>query len=321
MAKTLEYNATLIERTDFMEGLANFRIRPDEPLSPGWFVPGQYVTLGLNRDAAAGEGDLPESVRRPMSIASAPEQADAIDFYIRYVDHPESSLPFTHLLWRIKPGDRIYWRPGAVGHFTIEGTLGAGDSRLKVMLAAGTGLAPFMSIVRSRVLQDPDARMDDLAIVHGASYPAAIGYQEELEGYVERNGLRYVPTVSRPKEAPEWRGATGRAEALFSPERIEDTERRLGLEPGFLHPERAGVLVCGLQGTVTNSLCDLLYRGFVPDNRKIRRALGVADDVKASFSSSSTTTPPSSISRTPRWSPSSGRGSKRRAAERGRASS
>lgn len=283
MAKTLEYNATLIERIDMMEGLAVFRIRPDEPLTPGWFTPGQYVTLGLNRDAAAGEGDLPGSVRRPMSIASAPEETDAIDFYVRYVDHPESTLPFTHLLWRINVGDRLYWRPGAVGHFTVEDTLGAGDPRLKLMIAAGTGLAPFISIVRSRALKDPAARMDDLAIVHGASYPAAIGYREELEGYVERNGLRYVPTVSRPKEAADWQGATGRAEALFTPARIEDTERRLGLAPGELTPENAGVLVCGLQGTIASSVCDLLYRGFIPDNRKLRRALEIADELPASF--------------------------------------
>ncbi|NJL28097.1 MAG: hypothetical protein HC897_09455 [Thermoanaerobaculia bacterium] len=54
IAKTLGVNATLIERIDFMAGLATFRIRPDEPLPPGWFIPGQDVTLGLNRDAAAG---------------------------------------------------------------------------------------------------------------------------------------------------------------------------------------------------------------------------------------------------------------------------
>jgi len=283
MPKSLEYNATLIERIDLMEGLAIFKIRPDEPLEKGWFIPGQYVTLGLNRDAEAGDGDLPESVRRPMSIASAPEEDDAIEFYIRYVNYPESKLPLTHLLWRVPVGERMYWRPGAVGHFTIEGTAGADDDRLKVMVAAGTGLAPFVSIARSRVLRDPNARLDDLAIIHGASYPAALGYREELEGYAEKNGLRYLPTVSRPKEAPEWRGQAGRAEALFEPGRLEQTEELLGLEPGELRPERAAILVCGLQGTIANTAMDLLYRGFVPDNRKIRRALEIDQETAPSF--------------------------------------
>ena len=52
-----------------------------------WFVPGQYCVLGMNN------ADKPElgSVRRSMSIASAPEDEGPIEFYIRWVAKPKNS--------------------------------------------------------------------------------------------------------------------------------------------------------------------------------------------------------------------------------------
>lgn len=70
MAKPLEYNATLTERVDVTEALTLFRITPDQaPAQHPWFVPGQYCVLGLNNTEKPELG----SVRRSMSIASAPE--------------------------------------------------------------------------------------------------------------------------------------------------------------------------------------------------------------------------------------------------------
>ena len=37
-------------------------------------------------------------------------------------------------------------------------------------------------------------------LLHGASYPADLGYRDELMKYVEVNGLKYYGTVSRPKD-------------------------------------------------------------------------------------------------------------------------
>ena len=289
MAKPLEYNATLVERIDLEPALAIFKIQPDEV--PGevatrdpWFVPGQYMTLGLNRDEIPGQDDpRPVSVRRPMSIASAPEEGHTVEFYIRYVSHPESDLPLTHLLWKIHAGARMYMRPVATGKFTVEDTLGADDPRIKLCIAAGTGLAPFISIVRSRILRDPKARLDDIAILHGASYSMSLGYKDELEHLVKDHGLRYAPTISRPKEEPDWKGLGGRVEALLDPDRIEETEAALGLRAGDLRPSKAGVLICGLNGTIAQTIINLAPRGFVPDNRKLRRALAIDDTRPASL--------------------------------------
>ena len=284
MAKPLTYNATVVERIDTTDALAVFKVRPDEPIPADpqtglVFLPGQYVTLGLNNEEKPELG----SVRRPMSIASAPEERESLEFYIRYVSHPESDNPLTHLLWKTRAADRMYLRPKAVGKFTIEDTVGAGDPRLRVCVAAGTGLAPFISCVRSEVLRDPRADLSRWAVLHGASFPADLGYREELEELQRKHGLVYLSSVSRPWLAPEWEGDQGRVEDYFLPERLDDTEKRLGLGPGELRPDRTAIFICGLQGTIGRTIERLLGRAFVPDNRKIRRALEVPDEVDPSL--------------------------------------
>ena len=94
MAKLLPYNASLVERVDLEPTLAIFTVRPDSvPRRKGaaeddpWFLPGQYVTIGMNReDPDATDDPRPLSVRRAMSIASAPETEGVYELYIRYVN-------------------------------------------------------------------------------------------------------------------------------------------------------------------------------------------------------------------------------------------
>lgn len=279
MAKNVEYNATLVERIDLTPALAVFKIRPDEPVTEvPRFKPGQYMTLGLNNEARPELG----SVRRPMSIVSAPEEGDVFEFYIRYVSHPESENPLTHLLWKTRADDRIFLRSKAAGNFTLEDTIGTDDRRKKICVAAGTGLAPFLSMVRSVVLRDPEASLDDFVILHGASYPADLGYREELADLVRR-GLHYFGTISRPKEAPDWQGDVGRVEDYFAPGRIEALEQKIGLPPGGLLPKNAAVFICGLQGTIGETVMRLLPRGFVPENKKLRKALEIEEDRHAAL--------------------------------------
>lgn len=279
MAKPLTYNATLAERIDLTPLLAIFKVVPDAPpAGDGRFVPGQYLTLGLNNETRPELG----SVLRPMSIASAPEERGVFEFYIRYVSHPESDNPLTHLLWTTKAPDRLFMTARAKGTFTVRDTVGDDDPRLRVCVAAGTGLAPFVSMVRSLHLAGRDADLGRYAILHGASYPADLGYREELSE-LARRGLRYLTSVSRPHEAPEWRGDAGRVEDYFLPDHLADLEERLGLGAGGLTPDRAAIFICGLQGTIGQTIVRLVHRGFVPDNRKLRRALEVPDDVPASL--------------------------------------
>lgn len=281
LAKTLAYNATLVGREDLTPTLSIFRVEPDEDL-PGtgpWFVPGQYMVIGLNNE------EQPElaGVLRPMSIASAPEDRDVVEFYIRYVNHPTSDNPLTHLLWKAKAGDRMFMRPKPAGKFTLLDTVGSDDPRLLVFVSAGTGLAPFVSIVRSFHNREPEASLSRFAVLHGVSYPDDLGYREELTALQESHGLRYVPTVSRPGEASDWSGATGRVETLFAPDQLPELEARLGLDSGDLRPQGAAVFVCGLQGTIGKTIEHLAGRGFVPDHKRIRTALGIDDEAADSL--------------------------------------
>jgi ferredoxin--NADP+ reductase len=277
--KVLAYNATLVRRDDFTAELTTFHVKYDAPM-PGEgpaFVPGQYVAIGLNNTEVPEKG----SVRRSMSILSAPEQRDVYEFYIRWVKHPESDNPLTHLLWKMKDGDKIFMTKKPVGVFTVKDTVGETDPRWRLYVAAGTGLAPFVSMLRSEHLRDANADMSKTVLLHGASYPADLCYWEELEGYAKQHGLHYFRTCSRPKEAPDWKGDAGRVEEYFKPDKLVELERKLGLEAGALTPRSCGVLICGLQGTIAETIQRLAPRGFVPDNRRIRKALEVPDDMPA----------------------------------------
>lgn len=291
MAKSLTYNATLVERVDINPKLAIFRIRPDQqiPSEDSWFIPGQYMVIGLNNLQAAELG----GVQRPMSIASPPECHEWVEFYVRYVDQPDSENPLTHLLWQINTGDRLYCRLHPAGKFTLAQTVGENDPRLKVFVAAGTGLAPFVSMLESLRRQNPQVRLEDYVVIHGASYEADLGYRAHMEMLAKQHGLHYFATVSRPQENHNWQGAKGRAEDFFREDRLLEFEQQLGLPVGGFSPRSAQVLICGLQGTIGQCIERLLARGFVPDNHRLRRTLEVPEEVPASlFYEAYDTTPP-----------------------------
>lgn len=283
MAPPVKYNATLLERIDLTGKLAIFRVRPDatwgkrkDGTIPD-FEPGQYVSLGLNDPADPIDG----GVIRPYSIASPPEQKDHLEFYIRYVTHPQSPAPMTHLLWRLKPGDRLHLGRRIIGDFTMGRTLGPDDPRLKVFVAAGTGLAPFASILLSIVRQG--LSVDKFAVLHGASIPQDLGYQEDLMALFRDAPQRYTPTISRPKLAPDWPGEKGRVETFFDDEKLSVIEGRLDLGEGELTPDNAVIFICGLYGTIKNTLARLLRRGFVPNDFLINRALGLLKEPPSLF--------------------------------------
>lgn len=267
MKGALPDNATLIERIDVAPQLAIFRVRPDDaPVDGGpWFVPGQYVTLGL--------GDL----QRAYSIASDPGERRWLEFYIRYARNPETETPLTHRLFELAAGARLHAGEKIAGRFTLERTAGAGDERVKVLVAAGTGLAPFVSMVRDASRHGAAERLARLAILHGVSHPNELGYRDELEAARDRFGLRYVPSVSRPAENPGWRGRTGRVETLLAAGATPSIEPELGLGDGGMRPDRALAYVCGFRGTIAGTVRSLLRRGFVPEDRRLRRLLQIPE--------------------------------------------
>jgi ferredoxin--NADP+ reductase len=151
------------------------------------------------------------------------------------------------------------------------------------MVAAGTGAAPFVSMIRSEVCRNPVADLSKWVLLHGASYPTELGYRQELLALSRANGLKYYGTVSRPSEAHDWTGDIGRVESFFDPERLQEFERRLGLAAGGFTSDNAVVLVCGLTATIGGVLVRLIDRGFIPHAKVLRDVLGVPSDVSASL--------------------------------------
>jgi ferredoxin--NADP+ reductase len=257
-------NATLVERIELDATLVIFRIRPDvvPPAGTPWFTSGQYVSIGI--------GD----VQRAYSIASAPAERRFVEFYIRFAREPATEEPLTHLLWKLPIGARLHLGEKIVGRFTLERTIAADDPRTRLLVAAGTGVAPFVSMVRHARSQNDAAALLHLAVLHGASHPHELAYADELADAAQRFGLRYLPTVSRPDGHPEWTGLTGRVESLFDDGKL----------PGVhLSPDAAVVYVCGFQNTIAGSVRRLLSKGFMPEERRLRRVLGIPDDRKPSL--------------------------------------
>lgn len=266
-------NATLVDRLDLSREFAIFRMRPDRVPRPEepWFEPGQHVHLALAGDAKEG----PEWVERPFSAASEPEERRWIEFYIHGVSASGATDLFIERLWTKRPGDRLRVGSRFSGRFTLRNTVGSNDTRLKVLVAAGTGIGPFVSMVRRAARRGHEGELDRLVVLHGASRPDGLAYAEELQSILNRGGERYFPTLSRSPTPAGWRGSEGRVETFFDGPRLAELERTLGLGEGGLVPRNAIVYVCGYRETVLGIVLRLLHRGFVPDDRELRRLIGI----------------------------------------------
>ncbi len=221
--RTVELNATLLERIDFNPELAVFRIRPDSGRIPD-FEPGQYTTLGLPDPAAPPE--KPRLIRRAYSIASSPNQKDCMEFYIVLVK--EGKL--TPLLWQLKSGDKIFMDDRCKGNFTMEGVP---DGVELVMISTGTGLAPYISMMRT---YRPTKRWPKWIIINGVRHAVDLGYKEELEAAAKEGDVVYVPMVTRD---PDYPGVKGRVTSLLEDNRFEE------VTGSRLDPQRCHVFLCG----------------------------------------------------------------------------
>lgn len=210
------------------DGVLSLRSTRDDAFA---FLPGQYVRLGL-RKADGG------TVWRPFSMVSSPQEGE-LEFLARLVPGGEFSEP----LARVRPGDPLLVERRVLGFLTLD-RLAAGKSLW--MVASGTGLGPFISILR-----DPQAAagFDDLVIVHSVRQAGELAYRDEitsraagtaasLGSATSASGPRvhYVPVVTR-EDVP---GAL--RERI--PRLIESGELQAAAGVA-LDPEHARVMACG----------------------------------------------------------------------------
>ena len=261
--------ARLESKQDVADGLSIFRFALASDFQ---FKPGQYATLWLTHRE--------KTIPRPYSIVSSPSETRSLEFYINLVEHGR----LTPSLWdpEVVRGlndsqhETYVEITGPRGRFVLD----RHDSRDLVFVASGTGLAPFISMIRTLngdYLADPKAfRPLTVYVIHGVSYSRNLGYRRELEGLAAETirdprrklAVIYVPTISRPHMDPAWSGPIGRAETLF--EQTDTTSHDLtsiikSMLAAILRPDTHAVYLCGHPGTIDNVGRVLARRGFKPD--------------------------------------------------------
>jgi ferredoxin/flavodoxin---NADP+ reductase len=230
------YNATVIGREEINPQLLVFRVQSDATLFD--FKPGQFAVLGLlgsesRVPEAASEETTPppdKLIRRAYSIASSSVERRYLEFYLALV----TSGQLTPRLFALRPGSRLFLGPKASGVFTLDRVP---PDKAIVLIATGTGLAPYISMMRTMLVNETQRRF---VVLHGARFGWDLGYRGELESLARlRPNLTYIPSITRPEQDPSFHGHMGRVQALLEQGVIEK-------ESGItLEPSQADVFLCG----------------------------------------------------------------------------
>jgi ferredoxin--NADP+ reductase len=206
------------------------------------FKNGHFLMVGLEVEG--------RPLLRAYSVAS-PNYEEHLEFYSIKVPNG----PLTSRLQHLKVGDQVLVNNKPVGTLVINNVL---PGKRLYLLSTGTGLAPFLSIIR-----DPETyeRFEHVVMVHGVRQISDLGYSEyiknelpkhEFIGEQVKTQLHYYPTVTR--EPFEHQGRV--TELLESGKLCSD----LGLPP--LAPEHDRALVCGGPSMLADLVELLEKRGF-----------------------------------------------------------
>lgn len=210
------------------------------------FKNGQFTMIGLKVDN--------KPLLRAYSVVST-----NYDENLEFLSIKVPDGPLTSRLQHIKEGDRIIVGRKPVGTLVID-NLKAG--RNLYLLGTGTGLAPFMSIIRDPETYD---QFEKVVLVHGCRQVAELAYgeritqelpQDELIGELIREQLIYYPTVTR--EPFHNRGRI--TDLITSGKLFED----IGLAP--LEQAHDRVMICGSPAMLADLKALLDGRGFAEGN-------------------------------------------------------
>jgi ferredoxin--NADP+ reductase len=229
-----QYNSTVVGKILLTPDLMILRVRTDEPRPK--FEAGQFTQIGLLGKEPRSANSLPvvedvppdKMIKRPYSIASANHETQNFEFYISQV----KSGQLTPRLFNLSLGSRIWVDTRILGLFKLNDTPEGCDI---VMIATGTGLAPYISFLRSHILEHQNRK---LAVIHGASYPWDLGYYSELTflQYTFKN-FYYFPTLVHAEK--DWNGLRGYIEDHL---RNNLLQRAAAIE---LSPDKTHVYLCG----------------------------------------------------------------------------
>ena len=257
-----EFNAVVTQRLEITPDLIILRVTPD-----GWELPafeaGQFAVIGLPPDAPRTEFSDPVEdfveprnrlIRRAYSIASSSVATEYLEFYITLV----RSGALTPRLFALEMGDRLWLGPKITGMFTLQDVP---KNKNVVMVATGTGLAPYMSMLRTYLRENKTRRF---VVLHGARHSWDLGYRSELETMQDLcDNFIYIPQISRPaNEHIAWSGHTGYVQNLWMDGPLDE------VWGGHPTPEDTHVFVCGNPHMCEDVTQILISEGFKEHKRR-----------------------------------------------------
>lgn len=206
------------------------------------FKNGQFVMIGLQVEG--------KPLLRAYSIASA-NYEETLEFFSIKVPNG----PLTSRLQHLKVGDEVIVGKKPTGTLLVDYLV---PGRRLYLLSTGTGLAPFMSLIK-----DPETyeAYEKVILVHGVRTVGELAYQDFIEnelpdneffGELVREKLVYYPTVTREP----YRNQGRITDLITSGKLFED----LGLPP--LDKEDDRVMLCGSPQLLDDMRVILKERGF-----------------------------------------------------------
>ncbi len=211
------------------------------------FLNGQFTMIGLRLENG-------KPLLRAYSIVSANYEE-----HLEFLSIKVPDGPLTSRLQHIQTGDTVIVGHKPTGTLVIDYLL---PGKNLYLFGTGTGLAPFLSIVRDPATYE---RFEKVVLVHGVRQVAELAYRdyltqelpqhEFLGEYVSRQML-YYPTVTREPFERQ-----GRIPHLVQSGQMA---RELGLPQ--LNPETDRVMICGSPAMLRDlkAMCERL--GFVEGN-------------------------------------------------------
>jgi ferredoxin--NADP+ reductase len=204
------------------------------------FEAGQFVRIALDIDG--------QRIARPFSFVNAPDDP-VLEFYGVIV--PEG--PLSPGLARLKAGDTLYVADNPSGFLVLAEVPPAEDLWL---VATGTGIAPFLSILRTAT---PWQRYRRVILVHAARRASELVYRDLILELQSRWAqLRYVTFVSREKHAQSLAGRI--------PDAIRDGRLEAVAQP--ISPERSQFMLCGNPDMLKEAAVALAERGLRKNRRR-----------------------------------------------------
>ncbi len=206
------------------------------------FEPGQFGRIGMEIDG--------KNILRPYSFVNTPEES-LYEFYYGIV--PEG--PLSPRLPALKEGDDILYVPKPNGYMVLSEIP---DARQLWMLATGTAVGPFLSILKCAKVWE---RFDRLVLVHAVRHADELSYSEEIQELLEKGDGRlfFAPFVSRAKTdfAFEGRIPAALESGLLS--------QKAGLE---ISPDESQFMICGNPAMVKDTTAVLQSLGLERNRRR-----------------------------------------------------